>query len=105
MIDAPDGQSYVLRMYPSGTMARFPSAANAPLPGGLLGWPLTLLGWLLHAVAFRRRWTVAVTRLYNLPGHRHREGAESKTAAAARAAALGKAIQSGELTPGSGPPR
>ena len=103
-VDAPDGQSYVVRAYRSGTMTRFPSARNTPRPGALLLWPLILLGWLLHLVVFRRRWTVAVARWHNLPGRRYRERAESKAAAAARAAALTKAIQAGEWTPGSGPP-
>lgn len=104
-VDAPDGQSYVVRAYRSGMMARFPSAGNTPRPGALLLWPLILLGWLLHLVVFRRRWTVAVARWHNLPGRRYRERAESKMAAKARAAVLRNAIQSGEWTPGSGPPR
>lgn len=102
-VDGPGGQSFVVRAYPSGTMARFPSAANTPRPGGLLLYPLVLLGWLLHLVVFHRRWTIAVTPWHNLPGPRHRERAESETAATARSAALEIAIQEGEWTPGSGP--
>lgn len=103
-VDAPGGQSYVVRAYRSGTMARFPSAGYTPQPGGVLLWPLILLGWLLHLILLRRRWTVAVAPWHNLPGSRYRERAETKVAAAARLAALRNAIQSGQWTPGSGPP-
>jgi hypothetical protein len=103
-VDVPGGQSYVVRAYRSGTMARFPSAGYTPQPGGVLLWPLILLGWLLHLILLRRRWTVAVAPWHNLPGSRYRERAESKAAAAARVAALRNDIQSGQWTPGSGRP-
>jgi hypothetical protein len=57
-------------------MARYASAANTPQPGGLLLYPLILLGRLLHLGVFRRRWTVAVTRSYNLAGPMYRERAD-----------------------------
>jgi hypothetical protein len=103
-VDAPGGQSYVVRAYRSGTMARFPSATNTPQPGWLLLSPLILLGWLLHLIPLHGRWTVAVAPWHNLPGSRYRERAESKVAAAALVAALKNAIQTGQWAPGSGPP-
>jgi hypothetical protein len=103
--DAPDGETYIVRVYRSGSMARFPSTGNTPAPGGLLLAPLILLGWLLHLAVFHRRWTVAVGRWHNLPGRRYRELAETKVAAEARAATLQHALQSGGWTVGSPPPR
>lgn len=102
-VDAPSGETYVVRTYASGTMSRFPSAANTPMPGGLLLYPLILLGGLLHLLWCRRRWTVAVNPWHNLPGPRYRERAVSKTAAATRLEAIERAIQAGEWTPGTGP--
>jgi hypothetical protein len=104
-IDAPDGQSYVVRAYRTGTMSRFPSADTTPAPGGVLLWPLVLLGGLVHMAVFRRRWTVAVTRWHNMPAWRYRERVESKATAVARADALQNAIRSGEWVPGKAPPQ
>jgi hypothetical protein len=103
-VDTPGGQSYVVRAYRSGTMARFPSADYTPRPGGVLLLPLIVLGWLLHLILLRRRWTVAVAPWHNLPGSRYRERSESEVAATARVAALRNAIQSGQWKPGSGAP-
>ena len=104
-VDTPSGRSFVVRYYRSGTMDRFPSASNTPgqaQSGALLLLPLTLLGWVLHRVAFRGSWTVAVVPWHNLPGHRHRERVGSEPEAAARATALSSALQAGEWLPGTG---
>jgi hypothetical protein len=99
-VDAPSGESFVVRVYRAGTMDRFPSTSRTPAnPGGLLLGPLTLLGWLLHLTVFRRRWTTAVMPWRNLPGWRHREQSASRSEATQRAEALTKAIRAGEWTP------
>lgn len=103
-VDAPDGRSFVVRVYRAGTMARFPSADNTPGTGAALRLPLILVGWLLHLIVFRRRWAVAVTPWRNLPGPRHRELASSKALAMERVGQLASAIQSGEWTPGPSAP-
>jgi hypothetical protein len=87
-VSAPDGRTYLVRTYRSGTFARFPSAHNTPRPGGALVAPLFLLGWLLHLTVYRRCWTVEATPWHNVPGARHRERAKSQGVASARAAAL-----------------
>jgi hypothetical protein len=94
-VDAPDGRSYVVRTYRSGTLTgRFPSAGG-PAPAALLVIPLALVGWLLHLLVYRQSWTVAVTPWHNLPGPRHRERVPSRDAAAARVIELEAAVQSG----------
>jgi hypothetical protein len=97
-VDAPDGQSYVVRFYRSGTMERFPSA------GYSLYWLLAAVGWLAHLLVLRRRWTIRVTPWHNLPGRRYREVVASRSAAQDRAVVLRKAISSGLWRPGAGPP-
>jgi hypothetical protein len=98
-VDAADGRTYAVRAYRAGTLARFPSAQNAPQPGGLLKLPLFMLGWLLHLLVFRRNWTVAVTPWHNLPGPRHRERVTSRTVATARAEELRRALADGAWSP------
>jgi hypothetical protein len=98
-VDAPSGHAYVVRVYRSGTMSRFPSAAKTPLPGGALYWPAALVGLLIHLVAFRRSWTVAVVPWHNLPGPRYRERASGRVAALHRAQILAEAIRAGTWGP------
>jgi hypothetical protein len=106
-VDAPSGQSFVVRYYRSGTMDRFPSAEGTPgraQNAGALLAVLVLIGWILHIVVFRGGWTVAVAPWHNLPGHRYRERTRSQAEAVARAAALSTVIQNGRWMPGTGSP-
>ena len=102
-VNAPDGQTYVVRIYRAGTMARYPSTENTPSPGGVLRLPLLLFGLVLHLLVFRRRWTVRVAPWHNLPGKRHREWADSQSSAGTRADVLRRALESGAWQPGCGP--
>src|SRR5438045_7505170 len=109
-VDTPTGRSFVVRYYRSGTMGRFPSASNTPSQaqdGGLLLFPLRLLGWLVHLVIFRGQWTVAITPWHNLPGTRYRERVGSEADAAARASAVSAVIRHGTwvLEVGAAPAR
>ncbi len=101
-VEGPDGEAYVVRVYRAGTMQRFPSAGYASRPGGALLLPLIVMGWLLHLIVFRGRWTVAVTPWHNLPGPRYRERAVSKSQAVDRSVALEKLIRAGAWKPGAG---
>jgi hypothetical protein len=105
--DTPTGRSFVVRYYRSGTMDRFPSASNTPSQaqtGALLLFPLRLLGWLVHLVFLRGRWTVAITPWHNLPGPRYCERVESEVDAADRALVLSAALRQGTWVPGEGLP-
>ena len=106
-VDTPTGRSFVVRYYRSGTMARFPSASQTPSQaqmGGLLLFPLIALGWLMHLVVFRGRWTVAVTPWHNIPGPRYREGVRSQSVASVRATELSAVLRHGSWLPGEGAP-
>lgn len=102
-VDAPDGSSFVVRVYRSGTMRRFPSAHDAPVPSGALLGPLLLIGWLLHWTVFGRTWTVAVTPWHNLPGPRRRARFTSRELAESRAESVSSAIRLGTWVPDDGP--
>jgi hypothetical protein len=99
-VDAPNGRTFVVRIYRAGSWDRFPSAAHAPRPGNVLIAPLMLAGWLLHLTVFRRRWTVAVTPWHNLPGARYRERAATRDDATRRALELSRLVQASEWAPG-----
>jgi len=106
-VDTPTGRSFVLRYYRSGTMDRYPSASNTPSQaqtGGLLLLPLRLLGWCVHLVFLRGRWTVAITPWHNLPGPRYRERVESEADASERAVVLSAVLRQGTWVPGDGAP-